>query len=172
MTIRETIVDRMALSVQGTGKEQFALHVSGQLGDFRLAAKGDVRREGNGWRYAMTTEPLDLDRMLSAKSPSMRGKFAGQVTVKLTGSTHSGKKGDLRPVAMHLSIPKLSALGLTVTDIFLPLQVAGGRAQLTGGRAMLYKGAVRANAEVFLADSKWQGTVSVRGLDMGEMARP
>ncbi len=172
LTIRETIVDRMALSVQGRGKDRFALHASGQLGDFRLAAKGDVRREGNGWRYAMTTEPLDLDRMLSAKSPSMRGKLAGQVTVKLTGSTHSGKKGDLRPVAMHLSIPKLSASGLTVTDIFLPLQVAGGRAQLTGGRAMLYKGAVRANAEVFLADSKWQGTVSVRGLDMGEMARP
>lgn len=171
LTVRETIVDRLALSVQSSGKDRFALHASGKLGDFGLAVKGDVRREGSGWRYSMTTDPLDLDRMLSAKSPSLKGKLAGRMTAKLTGSV--GAKGDGAPsVAVSLSIPRLTASGMTVTDVALPFRVSGGRATLSGGRAVFCKGSVRADADVNLAESKWQGTAKVSGLDLGDLTRP
>ena len=172
LTIRETIVDRLALSVQASGKDRFALHASGKLGDFQLVAKGDVRREKSGWRYSVTTDALDLDRMLSAKSPSLRGKLAGQVTAKLTGSTKAGKDGAMGPVSVSLTIPRLTASGMTVTDISLPFRVSGGKAHLSGGRAVFCKGTVRANADVDLSESKWQGTVGVTGLDLGDLARP
>ena len=172
LTIRETIVDRLALSVQSSGKNRFALHASGKLGDFGLAVKGDVRREGRGWRYSVTTDPLDLDRMLSAKSPSLKGKLAGRMTAKLTGSVGAEKDGALPPVAVSLSIPKLTASGMTVTDIALPFRVSGGKATLSGGRAVFCKGAVRADADVNLAESKWQGTARVSGLDLGDLTRP
>ena len=172
LTIRETIVDRLALSVQSSGKNRFALHASGKLGDFGLAVKGDVRREGRGWRYSVTTDPLDLDRMLSAKSPSLKGKLAGRMTAKLTGSVGAEKDGALPPVAVSLSIPKLTASGMTVTDIALPFRVSGGKATLSGGRAVFCKGAVRADADVNLAESKWQGTAKVSGLDLGDLTRP
>ena len=172
LTIRETIVDRLALSVQSSGKNRFALHASGKLGDFGLAVKGDVRREGRGWRYSVTTDPLDLDRMLSAKSPSLKGKLAGRMTAKLTGSVGAEKDGALPSVAVSLSIPKLTASGMTVTDIALPFRVSGGKATLSGGRAVFCKGAVRADADVNLAESKWQGTARVSGLDLGDLTRP
>ena len=171
LTVRETLVDHLALSVQNSGKDRFALHASGKLGDFQVACQGDIRREGNGWRYSLTTDALDLDRMLAAKSPSLRGLLAGQVTAKLTGTTRKGKDGAV-PVAVFLSIPKLTASGLTVTDILLPLQISGNTAYLSGGRAVFCKGTVRANAEVDLAESTWQGTASVAGLDLGDLARP
>ena len=172
LTVRETIVDRLALSVQSSGKDRFALHASGKLGDFGLAVKGDVRREGSGWRYSMTTDPLDLDRMLSAKSPSLKGKLAGRMTAKLTGSLGAGEGGASPSVAVSLSIPKLTASGMTVTDIALPFRVSGGRATLSGGRAVFCKGSVRADADVNLAESKWQGTAKVSGLDLGDLTRP
>ena len=171
LTVRETLVDNLALSVQNSGKDRFALHASGKLGDFQVACQGDIRREGNGWRYSLTTDALDLNRMLAAKSPSLRGLLDGQVTAKLTGSTRKGKDGAV-PVAVFLSIPKLTASGLTVTDILLPLQISGNTAHLSGGRAVLCKGTVRANAEVDLAESTWQGTASAAGLDLGNLARP
>ena len=120
----------------------------------------------------MTTDVLDLDRMLSAKSPSLRGKLAGQVTAKLTGSTKAGKDGAMGPVSVSLTIPRLTASGMTVTDISLPFRVSGGKAHLSGGRAVFCKGTVRANADVDLSESKWQGTVGVTGLDLGDLARP
>ena len=172
LTVRETIVDRLALSVQSSGKDRFALHASGKLGDFRLAVKGDVRREGSGWRYSMTTDPLDLDRMLSAKSPSLKGKLAGRMTAKLTGSVGAEKDGAPPSVAVSLSIPRLTASGMTVTDIALPFRVSGGKATLSGGRAVFCKGSVRADADVNLAESKWQGTAKVSGVDLGDLTRP
>ena len=172
LTIRETIVDRLALSVQSSGKNRFALHASGKLGDFRLAVKGDVRREGRGWCYSITTDPLDLDRMLSAKSPSLKGKLAGRMTAKLTGSVGAEKDGALPSVAVSLSIPRLTASGMTVTDVALPFRVSGGKATLNGGRAVFCKGSVRADADVNLAESKWQGTAKVSGVDLGDLTRP
>ena len=172
LTVRETIVDRLALSVQSSGKDRFALHASGKLGDFGLIVKGDVRREGLGWRYSMTTDPLDLDRMLSAKSPSLKGKLAGRMTAKLTGSLGAGGGGASPSVAVSLSIPRLTASGMTVTDIALPFRVSGGRATLSGGRAVFCKGSVQADADVNLAESKWQGTTKVSGLDLGDLTRP
>ena len=172
LTVRETIIDRLALSVQSSGKDRFALHASGKLGDFGLAVKGDVRREGRGWRYSMTTDPLDLDRMLSAKSPSLKGKLAGRMTAKLTGSVGAEKDGALPSIAVSLSIPRLTASGMTVTDIALPFRVSGGKATLNGGRAVFCKGSVRADADVNLAESKWQGTAKVSGLDLGDLTRP
>ena len=122
--------------MQSSGKNRFALHASDKLGDFGLAVKGDVRREGRGWRYSVTTDLLDLDRMLSAKSPSLKGKLAGRMTAKLTGSVGAEKDGALPPVAVSLSIPKLTASGMTVTDIALPFRVSGGKATLSEiGRA-------------------------------------
>ena len=172
LTVRETIIDRLALSVQSSGKDRFALHASGKLGDFGLAVKGDVRREGSGWRYSMTTEPLDLDRMLSAKSPSLKGKLAGRMTAKLTGAVGAKGDGALPSVAVSLSIPRLTASGMTVTDIALPFRVSGGKATLSGGRAVFCKGSVRADADVNLAESKWQGTARVSGVDLGDLTRP
>ncbi len=172
LTVRETLVDRLALSAQSSGKDRFVLHANGRLGDFQLAASGEVRREGSGWRYSLTTDALDLDRMVSAKSPSLKGKLAGQVTAKVTGSTKTGKDGTPAPVAVFLSIPKLTASGMNVTDIALPFQVSGGKAHLSGGRAVFCRGTVRANAEVDLAASKWQGTAGVSGLDLGDLTRP
>lgn len=172
LTVRETIIDRLALSVQSSGKDRFALHASGKLGDFGLAVKGDVRREGSGWRYSMTTEPLDLDRMLSAKSPSLKGKLAGRMTAKLTGSVGAEKDGALPSIAVSLSIPRLTASGMTVTDVALPFRVSGGKATLNGGRAVFCKGSVRADADVNLAESKWQGTAKVSGVDLGDLTRP
>lgn len=172
LTVRETIVDRLALSVQSSGKDRFALHASGKLGDFGLTVKGDVRREGSGWRYSMTTEPLDLDRMLSAKSPSLKGKLAGRMTAKLTGAVGAKGDGALPSVAVSLSIPRLTASGITVTDIALPFRVSGGKATLSGGRAVFCKGSVRADADVNLAESKWQGTARVSGVDLGDLTRP
>lgn len=172
LTVRETIVDRLALSVQSSGKDRFALHASGKLGDLGLTVKGDVRREGSGWRYSMTTEPLDLDRMLSAKSPSLKGKLAGRMTAKLTGAVGAKGDGALPSVAVSLSIPRLTASGMTVTDIALPFRVSGGKATLSGGRAVFCKGSVRADADVNLAESKWQGTARVSGVDLGDLTRP
>lgn len=172
LTVRETIIDRLALSVQSSGKDRFALHASGKLGDFGLTVKGDVRREGSGWRYSMTTEPLDLDRMLSAKSPSLKGKLAGRMTAKLTGAVGAKGDGALPSVAVSLSIPRLTASGMTVTDIALPFRVSGGKATLSGGRAVFCKGSVRADADVNLAESKWQGTARVSAVDLGDLTRP
>ena len=90
----------------------------------------------------------------------------------ITGSVGAEKDGALPPVAVSLAIPKLTALGMTVTDIALPFRVSGGKATLSRGRAVFCKGAVRADADVNLAESKWQGTARVSGLDLGDLTRP
>ncbi|NLL37682.1 MAG: hypothetical protein GX256_09215 [Fretibacterium sp.] len=172
LTIKETLVDRMVLSVQAPDKDRFALHASGKVGDLTLSASGEVRKEGGGWSYSLATAPLDLNHLVSAKSPSMKGKLEGQATAKVKGSTAPDKKGAVRPTLVTISVPSLKASGLTVTDILLPVQVTGERVLLKEGKASLYGGTVGLDADMDLNAMRLTGTAAVRKLDMGAMAQP
>jgi hypothetical protein len=157
------------------------------MGDLRLNVRGRLQRDREGWSYSAESSPLDLDRLAAAKMPSMKGKYAGNVTVNVSGrlngrgnrnrnqnqdQTQSQSQLEPQPVDIAISLPSFSTAGITMRDVFLPLCLLGDQVTLRDGTARLFDGAVSISADVALPDQQWRATVKVAGLDIGQAAQP
>ena len=167
LSVSQTIIDSMSLSIRSPKQDQFDLSAGGKIGRLNVALGGNLRREGGAWRYSVETKPVDIGQLIAVKAPAMQGMAAGTVTVRAGGSTGGG------PVSIQVSAPKLTAMDkVAVTDISLPLRYEGNRIRMKEGRATLARGAIRAAVDVDLGASRWSGTLTARGVDMGRLAAP
>ncbi|MDR1732367.1 MAG: hypothetical protein LBR61_09790 [Synergistaceae bacterium] len=174
LTVNETLVDRLSLTVSAPERGRFDLGIRGDLGSARLDLKGRLQRNKGGWDYEVESAPLDLDGLVSAKMPSMKGTLKGTANVKVTGRLNgrrSGKAG-AEPVNLAVMIPSLSAAGVTVKNILLPLRYLGNQATLRNGTASLFGGKITLSGDVMLKEQDWKMAAAVRGLDFGEAAAP
>ncbi len=172
LTVMETIVDRLVLSVQSPRQNQFILHVSGKLGALQIAAKGDIKQEAKGLNYVFVTEPLDINKILSLKNPKMKDMLDGQLTARFSGFAATGAETKQRPYSLMLNVPKLTFSGISANDVRLPLEITDSHIRLKAGKALLCKGNVNIDTDVNLKESKWNGSVKVRGIDLCELTAP
>ena len=151
------------------------LNATGYLGDLTVPVGGhmDWWGRGHGWSYSVESGVLDLDRLVSAKMPSMKGRFTGNVKVSLSGQL-TRQRGSAGPIHVLVSFPSLSTFGVQAQDVYLPVNVdvGTGRADVYDGSGSFYGGTLSINGRVLLTDHQWEGAVKVRGLDLGQAAKP
>jgi hypothetical protein len=199
LTIKETLVDNLAVTVSSPERGRLDFGADGQMGDLLLNVRGRLvrDREGGGWTYSAEGGPLDLDRLATAKMPSMKGKYAGSVKVSASGRLNGGRgrgsgegraqgRGSERrgpqnrelqdqgpqPVDIAITLPSFSTAGITMRDVSLPLCLLGDQVTLRDGTARLFDGAVSLSADVNLPDQQWRASVKIEGLDLGQAAEP
>jgi hypothetical protein len=184
LTIKETLLDRLTVTIVSPARGKISLNAAGYLGDLTLTLKGHMERNEKGWGYAAETGLLDLDRLVTAKMPSMKGQFSGNVKARVTGRLSRGRRGGGKPaekstdsappppVNILISLPTFSAAGMQLRDIALPIRVEGDRATIRNGKGLAYDGKIDVEADVSLPDHKWSATTKITGLDMGQAAKP
>lgn len=173
LTIRETLVDRLAVTLVSPARGRFDLHSSGTLGELQLNLKGHVERDGEGWSYVAESGWLDLDQLTAAKMPSLKGHFAGKIKARVSGRLNGrGSGGKPQPVDVLISLPSFSTAGVHARDISLPVRVMGDSATIRGGTGVAYDGKIAISADVFLPDQRWKAVTKITGLDIGKAAAP
>ena len=170
LIINKMQVDAMTLEVTAPSAEHYRLSASGRVQDFTLAVDGDIQRRGKTWAYSAATRPVDVGRLTAVLAPQAKGLVAGNATVKVKGTAPGNA-----PIDIQLSMPRLTAIDkVTVQNISVPVTVrlASNKIEVKNARAVLSDGVIRSGVDVDLARSTWNGTLTLRGLDMGKLAAP
>ncbi|MDR2527589.1 MAG: hypothetical protein LBD04_01040 [Synergistaceae bacterium] len=158
-----------------TPRYTLLLNATGYLGDLTVPIEGhmDWWGRGHGWSYSIESGVLDLDRLVSAKMPSMKGNFTGSVQASLSGQL-TRRRGSSGPISVLVSFPSASAFGAQLQNVLLPVSVdvRTGQADVSDGRGLAYGGKLSIDGRVLLAERQWEGAVKVKGLDLGQAAKP
>jgi hypothetical protein len=174
LTIRETLVDGLTATFSSPVRGRFEMNAAARLGDLTLTLRGSMERSPNVWNYTVETGLMDVDRLVSAKMPSMKGRLGGQVRAVLTGRLGSGREAGGQgpnPVNIFLTLPVFEAARTRFSDVSLPIRVLGGR-MTARGSGKLYGGWVSVSADVSMPDRRWNATLGIAGLDVGQAAAP
>jgi hypothetical protein len=188
LTVKETLLDNLTATVVSPARGKFDMNATAYMGELALTVKGHMERNEKGWGYAVESGLLDLDQLVSAKVPSMKGKISGNVKARVTGRLQGrrrrrGEEASVStppkppsdkpiPVNVLISFPTLSMAGIQVRDISLPIRVEGERAALRNGAGFVFGGKIGLNADVEMPDQKWSATTKITGLDIGQAAKP
>jgi hypothetical protein len=172
LTIQETLVDHLMLTIISPARGKFDMDASGRLGDLALTLKGHMERNKEGWGYAAESSILDLDQLVSAKMPSLKGQFAGNVKARVTGRMNGRRNRGPAVANVMLTLPVFSVAGVELRDIFLPIRVSEGRASVREGTGVAYGGKIDINADVNMPDQQWKATAKISGLNIGQAAHP
>ncbi|MDR2179345.1 MAG: hypothetical protein LBP21_03460 [Synergistaceae bacterium] len=173
LTVKETLLDRLSVTLFSPARGKFGMNATGYFGDLTLTLKGHMERGAKGWGYALESGLLDLDRLVAAKMPSMKGRFSGNIKARVTGRLNGRSKRQAPlPINILISLPTFSMGGIKLQDISLPIRVEGDRATIRHGTGLAYDGKIGVEADVSLPDQKWSATAKVTGLDIGQAAEP
>lgn len=170
LTVKETLVDRLTVTVISPARGKFDLNSSGKLGDLLLNLKAHVERGREGWSYLAESDWLDMDQLIAAKMPSMKGRFEGKIKARVSGRTDRG--GKPQPVDVLISLPSFSTAGIQVKDISLPVRVLGNSATIRNGSGVAYDGKIAISADVFMPEQRWKAVTKITGLNIGKAAAP
>jgi hypothetical protein len=149
------------------------------MGELNLTLRGRLERSRGAWRYTAETDFLDVDQLVSAKMPSMKGQLRGRVRAALEGhlvppsggGDSEAKSRGPRPGDILLRLPVLEAGAARFSDLYMPIRVLGDRV-IVGGTGRLFGGLVSVSADVFLPERSWNAAVGITGLDIGRAAAP
>ncbi|MCL2009145.1 MAG: hypothetical protein FWG71_01195 [Synergistaceae bacterium] len=175
LTIKETLLDRLSLSIISPARGSFNMEVSGQLGDLELRLNSHMERSErglDGWSYAAESGLIDLDKLVSARTPSMRGQVSGDAQIQVGGRLMGRRGGETTPVDITISVPAVSFAGVKVKDIHIPISVSGDMAVIHQASGKAYDGEITADGGVDLSKQQWGMNARVSGIDMGKAVRP
>ncbi|MDR1621854.1 MAG: hypothetical protein LBS00_05720 [Synergistaceae bacterium] len=190
LTVKETLLDSLEATIVSPARGKFDMNATGRLGDLTLTLKGHMERNDKGWGYAAESGLLDLDQLVTAKMPSMKGRFSGKAKARVTGRLEGRRRGrgggarpsgansneagpgEPSPVNVLISLPTLAAAGMELRDISLPIRVQGDQATIRHGTGLAYDGKIGIDADVNMPDQKWTATAKVTGLNIGQAAAP
>jgi hypothetical protein len=172
LTIQETLVDHLTLSLISPARGKFDLNASGQMGNLTLTLKGHMERNKGGWGYAAESGFLDLDQLVSAKMPSMKGRFAGSVKVRVTGRMNGRRNREPAVANVLVTLPTLSVAGVELQNLSLPIRVSEGQARVQEGTGVVYDGKIDVSADISMPDQQWKATAKISGLDIAQAAQP
>jgi hypothetical protein len=172
LTIQETLVDGLTVTFTSPARGRFDMNASARMGELTLALNGRMERRSGGWNYTAETDLLDVDRLISAKMPSMKGRLGGRVKAALSGRLGASARASRpEPVDILLTLPVFEAAGARFSEVSLPIRVLGDRVTARGS-GRLYGGAVSVSADVFMPDRRWNAVLNIAGLDVGQAAAP
>ncbi|MDR1649187.1 MAG: AsmA-like C-terminal region-containing protein [Synergistaceae bacterium] len=171
LTIRETLVDSLTATLTSPARGRFDMNVSARLGELTVALRGRMERGRAGWGYSAETDLLDVDRLVSAKMPSMKGRLGGQVRASLSGQIARAAGPGPEPVDVLLTLPVFEAAGARFSELSLPIRVLGDRVRARGS-GKFCGGAVSIDADVAMSDRRWNAALGIAGLDIGQAAAP
>jgi hypothetical protein len=178
LTVKETLVDRLKVTIISPARGKFDLNAQGHMGALVIDLKGHMERNKDGWGYAAETGLLDLNQLISAKTPSMKDQLSGKIKARVTGRLNSRARQDGRktkeqptPINILVSLPTFAAAGFQVDDISLPIRVEDDHAKMCDGSAAAYDGKINLVADVDLINQQWNATAKVMGLDFAQAAQ-
>jgi hypothetical protein len=173
LTVKETLVDQLKVTVTSPARDKFRVSASGRVGELELPLTATVERDEAGWKYVAESALLDLDKLVTAKMPSMKGRFAGSVQASLAGRLGGAQDRGKSPLAEALiRVPVLEAAGARIQDISLPVRLEKERAVIRGGKGSVYGGKIDIAADVDIPREEWTASVGVVSLDLGKAAEP
>ncbi len=200
LTIRETLVDRLTVTVVSPLKGKLEMNASGKLGELTVKLKGRLQRDKDeekekdekkektaakgkpgakegakgGWSYVIDSESMDLDKLLTAKMPSMSGRAQGSVKAKVSGRLNGRRSADksAQPIDILLTLPTFSTGGVKVQNVSLPIRVLGDKATVRNGTGSLFGGEIRLGIDVSMPDHQWRGTANIVNLNLEKAAQP
>lgn len=168
MTIKETLIDRLAVTVLSPAKGYFDINASGVLGDLKLTVKGALKQEKEGWSYAFKTDSMDVSKLVAAKMPSARDTLSGSVEIQAKGKF--SRQNKIQPLNVTVKFPSLSAAGATFKNLLLPIRINAQNAAIQKGTGSLFGGQVLISADIALNERRWRGNVRVSSMDIGKAA--
>ena len=172
LTFRETLVDRLSININSPARGRIEMEASGGMGDLDLTLKGHMERSDDGWAYFAESGMIDLNKLVSAKTPSMRGQISGRAGFRVAGNLRGRRGGETTPIGIIVSVPTASFFGIEVKDVSVPVIVSGGQVAIYQGTGMMYDGKVMFDADVDLSESRFEMSANVSGMDIGKAARP
>jgi hypothetical protein len=181
LTVKETLLDRLTATIVSPARGKFDMNATGHLGDLVLTLKGHMARNEKGWGYAVESGLLDLDQLVTAKMPSMKGQFSGNVKARVTGLLNGGRRrrgekpspsGEPSPVNVLISLPTFGMGGIRLRDVSLPIRVQGDNATIRDGTGLAYDGKISVDADVSMPDHRWAATAKIAGLEIGQAVEP
>ncbi len=164
-----------ALTVSGMMFNDLILTFAGTPSDFRIepvtASVGDAPLSGKAHLsdgevpvvdFDFLGQKLDLASLASGLEKASELDVKGRMDLALKGTFRDGKlKG-----TGGISAPSVEAMGISLTDLDLPVVAENGKAYLRDGSAAFYGGSVSVTGEADLAQLSWKGRLEVKGADL------
>ena len=172
LTFREILVDSLSVNIISPARGKFEMEASGVMGDLDLTLRGHMERGDGGWIYSAESGSIDLDKLISAKTPSMKGQISGNASIWAAGKLGGRHGGETTFLDVLLSVPIASFSGVEVNNVSIPISVSNGNVVIRQGSGMIYDGKITFDADVDLSRSQWEMSAHVSGMDIGKAAGP
>ncbi|MBR1418187.1 MAG: hypothetical protein IJ576_04390, partial [Synergistaceae bacterium] len=172
LTVNQTLIDVMSLKLKSPSKDKYNVNAQAKMADFKLDLNGTLSKNGDVYLFDVKSQPIDIDKLIAAKVPSLKGLTSGNAFIDINGSSKLNF-----PVSILAKVPSLKVLDgkINIKNISVPIKfmmnlnkiaIKNARAELASG------GVITSNIDVDLAKSLWTGTVGVNKLDFGKLAAP
>ncbi len=145
--------------------ETVSLEGSSQFGDRRIQVSCDLAPTKNGWGMGFSASGKDV--ALAALASGLEGVVDGRVNLDVDGRWAGGAL----KASGKASSTELSAQGIRVGAVSLPLSINGHNLTVKDGRARVYGGSGTIDLDVDLTKNVWKGRAEVKSADLGALVK-
>lgn len=147
--------------------DALSLSLEGRIGESRLALEGTATATEEGIDLELhNTARIDLDATLAALSTQSAGVLSGFADFKM-----SGRLGDAVEVDGALTSREMSVYGQPLSDVRIPFGWTGGAIDIVGGSGVSHGGDLRFDGKLDPATMRFEGSASVKGMDLESASR-
>lgn len=138
---------------------------SSQFGDKRVNVSCDLKPSDKGWSLGFVASGNDVN--LYSLASGLEGVVDGRVHMAMKGSWTDGYLS----ASGKISSKELSASGIKIKSVSLPVSIKGTDLAIKGGKAGLYGGPVTLDLEVDLTKSTWKGRAEAKSADLKPLVK-
>ena len=167
LTVYGVLIDNARFSLSPEREGTFSLKISGKLGDGDIALKGEVTPTTDALLYTLkNSAAIDLKSTLPALSSQTSGLLKGFADFSVTGAisespTFSGS----------VSSSSMSIYRLDITDVSVPFEWDEGYLRIQGGSANYHKGKVTFDGKIDPSTMRFEGSATVKGMDLADASQ-
>lgn len=163
LSVSGMTLQNLTAAIAGTPADLRIEPLSASVGEAPLSGKVRIRKgEDMEVDFGLQGKALDLAFFTSGLANAAELDVKGRMDLDVQGVLRQGQVAG----QASLTAPSVQAMGLTVTEVNLPVVAEGGKAVLSDGRALLYGGTVKLAGEADLAQRSWKGGLTVTGTDL------
>lgn len=162
LSVYGVLLEKAKISLTPDGKGAFDIALEGLLGESTLALGGRAVVSPSGATISLkNTKKIDLAKTASALSAQAAGIFTGDADFSLSGTLGAVPTFEGSIVSQSLGLYKTEARRVSI-----PFRWSDGMFVISGGKGVYHEGNALFDGKVDPVTMRWEGTLSVKGMDL------
>ncbi len=162
LSVYGVLLERAKFSLKPDGKDALAMVLEGKLGESALALSGRAALSSSGATISLkNTKKIDLGKTAAALSGQAAGIFTGEVDFSLSGTLGASPAFEGSITSRSLGLYRTEA-----REVSIPFRWSDGMLAIAGGKGTYHEGDAIFDGKVDPATMRWEGTLSVKGMNL------